>query len=286
MIRAPQVSAGLLLAGAVLLGTSSVAGAAPLPPPGPLIVLTVVTSSGEPVVGVVPTAIDETAPAAPPRGCGVDGHATTDAAGHCTFVNMTAGHLYSIWIQGDPFTQSAWANPPAGTGYFSLVLKVTGKSVTPPPNTTGGGATHGRALTSSGEYVPGIGICGTAGGVYGGGVTCTTSDRQGTFVFPPGDTRMMGSLTPSGGPYVNGSTRHAAAGAPATIVVVVGPIAAQPSALPTPAASSSHPVSSPRATTQRLAATGSPSLPWIGFITGTALLVLGAGVRRRRRAQE
>ena len=237
--------------------------------------LTVVTSTGEPVVGVFMTAADETQPNAPPRGCGSDEITTTDTAGQCTFFNMTVGHLYSIWLQGYPITGSGDVRPPHN--YQPIILTVTGRQVTRPAPNDDGAPLRGRALTSSGEYIPGIGVC-SAGGSFGGGVTCVTADAQGNYNIPGGccDVRVMGYLA-DGVSYVNGSVRHAPTGAPATILVQVGPAAPQATPTPTP---SSHPTAAPtaRRVTATLAQTGGGYGPALALIFLAAIVMLGGVV--------
>ena len=111
--------------------------------------MTVVTSTGEPVVGVILTAVGETSSPQEYRGCGRDEITPTDEAGHCTFYNMTPGRLYSIWLQGYPITGSGWAGPAYGTTYQPIILRVTGRQATPPATHGGGSGLSGRALTSS-----------------------------------------------------------------------------------------------------------------------------------------
>src|SRR5256885_2581150 len=261
LILAGGLGAVQALVGGVTAAAATVDAATSIP-------LTVVTSTGEPVVGVFMTAADETQPNAPPRGCGSDEITTTDTAGQCTFFNMTVGHLYSIWLQGYPITGSGDVRPPHN--YQPIILKVAGRQVTPPAPNDDGAPLRGRALTSSGEYIPGIGVC-AAGGSFGGGVTCVTADAQGNYNIPGGccDVRVMGYLADAGGPYVNGSVRQAPTGAPATILVQVGPAATE--ATPTP---SSHPTAAPtaRPATGTLAQTGS------GYGLAFALVLLAAVV--------
>ena len=266
-----RVPKGLILAGGLgavqaLLG--GVTAAAATVDAATSIPLTVVTSTGEPVVGVFMTAADETQPNAPPRGCGSDEITTTDTAGQCTFFNMTVGHLYSIWLQGYPITGSGDVRPPHN--YQPIILKVTGRQVTPPAPNDDGAPLRGRALTSSGEYIPGIGVC-SAGGSFGGGVTCVTADAQGNYNIPRGccDVRLMGYLADGGGPYVNGSVRHAPTGAPATIVVQVGSAAV--AATPTPTAAPTV-----RAATGTLAQTGSGVA--LSLLLLAAIVMLGGVV--------
>src|SRR5438874_6106397 len=232
--------------------------------------MTVVTSTGEPVVGVILTAVGETSSPQEYRGCGRDEITPTDEAGHCTFYNMTPGRLYSIWLQGYPITGSGWAGPAYGTTYQPIILRVTGRQATPPAAHGGGSGLSGRALTSSGEYIPGI-------GVFSEG-TVVQTDAQGNYSMQSSccDVRVMGYLAGQGG-YVNGSVRHAPTGAPATIVVVVGPAAAE--ATPTPApttkattvpAPKAAPTSAPP--TRTLAQTGQPRT---GLIALLAMLLAG-----------
>jgi hypothetical protein len=261
---------GLILAGA-LGAAQAVAGggltaAAATTDPTTTIPMTVVTSTGEPVVGVILTAIDETQPSAPPRGCGSDEITSTDTAGHCTFYNMTAGHLYGIWLQGTNLTGSGDARPPAG--FQPIILKVTGRQVTPPAAHAGTGSTiGGRVLTSSGEYIPGIGVCAVAGS-FNAGVTCVRADAQGNYsVRGCCDVRVMGYLSDQGGPYVNGSVRHAATGVPATIVVQVGAVTTAPTATAAPTA---------RPATGTLAQTGSGLA--LALVLLACVVMLGAGL--------
>src|SRR5207248_9336432 len=101
------------------------------------------------------------------------------------------------------------------------------------------------------------GVC-SAGGSFGGGVTCVTADAQGNYNIPGGccDVRVMGYLA-DGVSYVNGSGRHAPTGVPATILVEVGPAAPEATPTPTPTPSS-HPTAAPtaRPATGTLAQTG------------------------------
>jgi hypothetical protein len=263
---------------AAILGGSTMISVAAVAVPPTAIPLTVVTSSGEPVVGVIVTAVDETDVHAPPRGCGTDEITPTDAAGHCTFYNMTSGHLYSIWLQGYPVTGSGDARPAFGVTYQPIILTVTGRLATPPSAHGGGTGLTGRALTSSGEYLPGIGVCATAGNPDAG-VTCVQADGLGNYsVSGCCDVRVIGYLAGSGGPYVNGSVRHAPTGAPATIVVLVGPaIASTPTATPQ---STAAPTTSGRRV-PTLAQTGQGSSPILllalTFVAaGCVLRLLGA----------
>src|SRR3989440_12622060 len=272
-----RVPKGLILAGglgAVQALVGGVTAAAATVDAATSIPLTVVTSTGEPVVGVFMTAADETQPNAPPRGCGSDEITTTDTAGKCTFFNMTVGHLYSIWLQGYPITGSGDVRPPHN--YQPIILKVTGRQVTPPAPNDDGAPLRGRALTSSGEYIPGIGVC-SAGGSFGGGVTCVTADAQGNYNIPRGccDVRLMGYLADGGGPYVNGSVRHAPTGVPATIVVEVGPAAPEATPMPT-----SHPTAAPtaRPATGTLAQTGGGYGLALALVLLAALVMLGGVV--------
>jgi hypothetical protein len=256
----------LALAGALVAALALAGGlwaAAATTDPATSIPMTVVTSTGEPVVGVILTAIDESQPAGSPRGCGADEITPTDAAGHCTFYNMTAGHLYSIWLQGTNITGSGDVRPPAA--YQPIILKVTGRQVTPPAAHGTGSTISGRALTSSGEYIPGIGVCAAAGSLNAG-VTCVTADAQGNYsVQGCCDVRVMGFLADAGGPYVNGSARHASTGAPATIVVQVGSAVA--AATPTPTAAPTA-----RVATGTLAQTGSGVVLVLLLLAAVAML--------------
>jgi hypothetical protein len=259
-------------------------GAVTVPPNS--IPLTVVTSPGEPVVGVNMTAIDETDVHASPRGCGTDEITPTDASGQCTFYNMTPGHLWSIWLQGYPVTGSGDAHPAAGITYQPIVLKVTGRSVAAPPAHGGGTGLTGRALTSSGEYIPGIGVCATEGNPDAG-VTCAQADAQGNFsVDGCCDVRVIGYLGENGGPhasesYVNGSVRHAPTGVPATLVVMVGAsaISASPTATAQPSAAVTG-TSQRAAVTGTLAQTGAQSPGFAAFLLGLVLLAGGLALRR------
>lgn len=215
------------------------------------IAVTVLTSTGEPVVGVILTATDETQPGAPSRGCGSNEITPTDTAGNCTFYNMTIGHLYTIWLQGYAVTTSGDVLRPAG--YQPIILKVTGPQVAPPPaHAASGSEISGAVLTSSGEYIPGIGVCAAAGSLNTGAM-CVTSDQIGNYYLPGGccDVRVTGYLAGTG-PYVNGSVSHAPTGRPAKIVVEVGlaPILATPTPFVSPPSS---PTATPtaRPTTQR-----------------------------------
>src|SRR5256885_12977329 len=113
---------------------------------------------------------------------------------------MTVGHLYSIWLQGYPITGSGDVRPPHN--YQPIILKVTGRQVTPPAPNDDGAPLRGRALTSSGEYIPGIGVC-SPGGSFGGGVTCVTVVFHGNLTSPRGrfDVRPLGYLADRAGPY-------------------------------------------------------------------------------------
>jgi hypothetical protein len=187
------------------------------------------------------------------------------------------------WLQGYPITGSGVARP--AKPYQPIILKVTGKQVQPPPAHDGDccAVTTGRALTSSGEYIPGIGICAAGSGSYAGGVTCVETNAQGNYsVHGCCDVRVVGYLADQGGPYVNGSVRHAPTGAPSTIVVVVGSDPAPVSAGPTPSPSShasAAPTSPPA--TRALAQTGSASLLAV-MPLAAAMLVLGGLIARRR----
>src|SRR2546423_15650971 len=189
-----RVPKGLILAGGLGAVEALVGGVAATAAPvdaASSIPLTVVTSTGEPVVGVFMTAADETQPNAPPRGCGSDEITTTDTAGQCTFFSMTVGHLYSIWLQGYPITGSGDVRPPHN--YQPIILKGTGRPVPPPAPNDNRGPPRGPAPHPPRQYIPGMGVC-SAGGSFGGGVTCVTAEAQGDYHNPPRrcDGRLMG----------------------------------------------------------------------------------------------
>src|ERR1700674_2412280 len=91
--------------------------------------VTVVTSTGEPVVGVMLRATDETLALTlsglRSQGC----NTSTDNAGHCTFTNLWVGDLYSIWLEGSA-TGSGDVRTPAYNQ--PIVLTVIGPKVAPP----------------------------------------------------------------------------------------------------------------------------------------------------------
>jgi hypothetical protein len=200
----------------------------------------------------------------------------TDSAGHCTIVDAVPGHLYSIWMQGSPITGSGDVRPPMA--YQPIILRVTGRQV-PAPAGHGGGtapAITGRALTSSGEYIPRIAVC-AADGDYEAGVTCVQADAQGNYsVQGCCDIRVMGYLEDADKTLVNGSVRHALTGVPATIVVQVG--ADTPTGTPSPSAPpASQATAAPtaRVVTPVLAQTGGgPAL----MLLLLGLLLLGSGL--------
>jgi hypothetical protein len=274
----------LALAG-VVISVHALAGSlsAAADTPDTSIEMTVVTSTGEPVVGVLVRATDETQPGAPSRGCGTDEITPTDTAGHCTFTNLTVGYLYGIWLQGYAITTSGDNLRPAG--YQPIILKVTGPQVAPPLAHAGNSlAMSGPVLPSSAEFVPAIGVC-VAAGRLNAGVMCVTSDLIGNYYLPGGccDVRLTGYLAGTG-PYVNGSVSHAPTGRPAKIVVEVGvaPIVATPTPTPT-----LLPSTSPTATpTARPVTPGRPqnggSLV-LALLPALVVVVLGGAVILARR---
>jgi hypothetical protein len=141
----------------------------------------------------------------------------------------------------------------------------------------------GSVLTSSGEYVPGIGVCATYDSNTGS-VQCGTTDTQGQYILPGGccNVKVTGYL-PVSGPYVNGSVTHAPTGSPATIVLEVG--RAPVLATPTPFVS---PPSSPPPTAWQLLMQGLPLASGDllrGLLLVLILAMLGGAVifaRRRR----
>ena len=239
--------------------------------------MTVVTSTGEPVVGVMLRATDETQAltlfGVRPRGCDTP----TDNAGHCSFTNLWVGHLYSIWLEGSA-TRSGDVRAPAY--YQPIVLKVIGPKVAPPvAHGAGSGFIGGPVLTSSGEYVPGIGVCATYDSVTGS-VACGTTDTLGHYTLPGVccEVKLTG-YPPVDGPYVNGSVRNVPTGSPAKIVVEVGQIPILPT--PTPFVPPPTPPPGWLALTQGLPQVGHDLL--LGLLVVILLAVLGGAVVFARR---
>jgi hypothetical protein len=239
--------------------------------------VTVVTSTGEPVVGVMLRATDETQAltlyGVQPRSC----NTRTDNAGHCTFTNLWVGHLYSIWLEGFA-TGSGDVRAPAY--YQPIVLKVIGPKVAPPTAHGGGsGFIGGPVLTSSGEYVPGIGVCGTYDSRTGS-LQCDTTDTLGRYTLPGAccEVKLTG-YPPADGPYVNGSVRNVLTGSPAKIVVEVGQIPILPT--PTPFLPPPTPPPGWLALTQGLPQVGHELL--LGLLIVILLAVLGGAVIFARR---
>jgi hypothetical protein len=271
------VLAGVLIAAQAV--TSSLSAAAATADTS--IEVTVVTSTGEPVVGVMLRATDETGAltlsGVRSRGCGRDETTPTDSAGHCTFTNLTIGHLYSIWLEG---SEGGSGDVRAPAYYQPIVLKVIGTKVAPPRAHGGGtGFIGGPVLTSSGEYVPGIGVCASDAGGSGGSL-CGTTDTLGQYTLPGVccDVKLTG-YPPVLGPYVNGSVRNVLTGTPATIVVQVGLIPILPT--PTPFVPPPTPPPGWLALTQGLPHVGHELL--LGLLVVLVLAVLGGAVVFARR---
>jgi LPXTG-motif cell wall-anchored protein len=89
---------------------------------------------------------------------------------------------------------------------------------------------------------------------------------------------VSGYLADRGGPYVNGSVRHAPSGAPATIVVLVGPA-------PTSTTTTAPPTSVPKSTARTLPQTGEGSRPVLvlALAMALAMALVAAGFVLRMR---
>ncbi|HVS06642.1 MAG TPA: hypothetical protein VHK65_10820 [Candidatus Dormibacteraeota bacterium] len=269
----------MLIAVQAMTGSLSAAAATP----DTSIEMTVVTSTGEPVVGVMLRATDETEAlvlsGVRSRGCGPGETTPTDSAGHCTFSNLTIGHLYSIWLEGSA-TGSGDVRAPAY--YQPIVLKVIGPKVAPPMAHGGGsGSIGGPVLTSSGEYVPGVGVCATYDSRTGSSV-CDIADTLGRYTLSGVccDVKLTGFLTVTG-PYVNGSVRNVPSGSPAKIVVEVGQIPILPTPTPFVPPPSSAPPPAWQLVTQGLPQVGHDLL--LGLLVVILLAVLGGAVIFARR---
>ena len=263
MLIAVQAATGSLSAVAATADTS--------------IEVTVVTSTGEPVVGVMLRATDETQ-ALTLSGLRSQGCSTpTDNAGHCTFTNLWVGDLYSIWLEGSA-TGSGDVRTPAY--YQPIVLKVIGPKVAPPVAHGGGsGSIGGPVLTSSGEYVPGIAVCATYDSRTGSS-KCDIADTLGRYNLSGVccEVKLSGYLLGTG-PYLNGSVRNVPSGSPAKIVVEVGQIPIV--ATPTPFVPPPTPPPGWLALTQGLPQVGHELL--IGLLVVLLLAVLGGAVIFARR---
>jgi hypothetical protein len=251
--------------------------------------VTVVTSTAEPVSGVIITAVDEVVAASSIGGCG-----PTDTSGQCTITGLRPGDPYSLWLQGYHLTGSGAVRPAAGGTYQPIILHVTGRTVPPPPAGAGDGrGLAGRALTSSGEFIPGIGVCAGNTGDFAAGVSCVTADSAGYYRFAgylagQYDVRLVGYVADRGGPYINGSAQHVLAGTAGTIVVTVGPppLSTESSAAPSGSGSTAPRSGSPKAVSpvRRLAGTGAEGFAVMLFVLGALLMLCGLalGLQGRR----